>query len=121
MGHQQGRGERAETMALRVLERKGWVLLNRNWKCRWGELDLVLRKGEQLLVVEVKGRSSGHRDRNGLDAFHSRKRQRLAKAISCWRERHPTSAQLLLQVALVLVPLAQPESEMRWIHVDRLG
>ena len=54
------------------------AVLDRNWHCRWGELDLVLERQQQLLVVEVKGRRTGHRDRHGLDAFHSAKRRRLA-------------------------------------------
>ena len=58
---------------MQQLEAQGWRLLDRNWHCRWGELDLVLERQQQLLVVEVKGRRSGHRDRHGLDAFHSAK------------------------------------------------
>ena len=44
-----------------------------HWHCRWGELDLVLERHQQQLVVEVKGCRTGHRDRHGLDAFHSAK------------------------------------------------
>ena len=49
----------AEQRALRLLRSRGWRLLDRNWRCRWGELDLVVRKPGRLLVVEVKGRCSG--------------------------------------------------------------
>ena len=58
-----------------------------------GQLDLVLERQQQLLVVEVKDRRTGHRDRHGLDAFHSAKRLRMARAISCWRAVHPASAE----------------------------
>ena len=61
----------AEQQALRQLEVQGWRLLDSNWHCRWGELDMVLERQQQLLVVEVKGRRTGRRDRHGLDAFHS--------------------------------------------------
>ena len=44
----------AEQQALQQLEAQGWRLLDRNWHCRWGELDLVLERQQQLLVVEVK-------------------------------------------------------------------
>ena len=53
-------GAQAETRVSSLLQRQGWQLLDRNWSCRWGELDLVLHKNEQLLVVEVKGRRSLH-------------------------------------------------------------
>ena len=49
----------AEQQALQKLEAQGWRLLDRNWHCRWGELDLVLERQQQLLVVEVKGRRTG--------------------------------------------------------------
>ena len=48
-------GRRAEAKALELLRLMGWRLLDRNWRCRWGELDLVLEKDRRLLVVEVKG------------------------------------------------------------------
>ena len=46
-------GRWAEQQALQQLEAKGWRLLDRNWRCRWGELDLVLEQHQQLLVVEA--------------------------------------------------------------------
>ena len=54
----QERGAAAETQVLRMLIGRGWQLLDRNWRCRWGELDLLLIKGRCLLLVEVKGRCS---------------------------------------------------------------
>ena len=51
-------GAQAETRVSSLLQRQGRQLLDRNWSCRWGELDRVLHKNEQLLVVEVKGRRS---------------------------------------------------------------
>ena len=94
-------------------------LLDRNWHCRWGELDLVLER-QQLVVVEVKGRRTGHRDRHGLDAFHSAKRRRMARAISSWRAVHPASAEHLLQVKLALVPFMTSRRKIRCIDVERL-
>ena len=95
-------------------------MLDRNWYCRWGELDLVLERQQLLLVVEVKGRRTGHHDRHGLDAFHSAKRRRMARAINCWRAVHPASAEQLLRVKLALVPLTTPRRTIRWIDVERL-
>ena len=91
-----------------------------HWHCRWGELDLLLERQQQLLVVEVKGRRTGHHDRHGLDAFHSAKRRRMARAINCWRAVHPASAEQLLRVKLALVPLTTPRRTIRWIDVERL-
>lgn len=50
-------GRRGEDIAAEYLQRKGLVLLSRNWRCRAGELDLVLTDGDRLVVCEVKTRS----------------------------------------------------------------
>ena len=113
-------GRWAEQQALEQLEGQGWRLLDRNWRCRWGELDLVLEQQQQLLVVEVKGRRPGSRDRHGLDAFDAAKRRRMARAINCWRAAHPESAEQQLRVKLALVPLLPVRGTIGWIDVDRL-
>ena len=121
MTHTDQWGCQAEQRAATLLHQRGWMVLDRNWRCRWGELDLVLLKGSRLLVVEVKGRSAGHRDRGGLDAFGMCKRRKLARTISCWRADHPEHAHRMLQVVLALVPFNQPMVPVRWLAVDHLG
>jgi putative endonuclease len=51
-------GAYGETLAARHLTAQGMVLLDRNWRCETGEIDLVLRDGDVLVVCEVKTRSS---------------------------------------------------------------
>jgi putative endonuclease len=52
----QGLGAYGECVAARHLQEKGMVLLDRNWRCSAGEIDLVLRDGTDLVVCEVKTR-----------------------------------------------------------------
>jgi putative endonuclease len=54
----QALGAYGETLAARYLVEQGMVVLDRNWRCDAGEIDLVLRDGEVLVVCEVKTRSS---------------------------------------------------------------
>ena len=114
-------GRRAEATALELLRSTGWRLLDRNWHCRWGELDLVLEKDRRLLVVEVKGRSSRLRADSGAAAFDQRKRRCLARAISCWRAVHTEAERQQLQVVLALVPLSGRSRGVRWLPVHQLG
>ncbi|GAA3806092.1 YraN family protein [Nocardioides panacisoli] len=51
-------GRYGEDVAARYLTGQGLVLLERNWRCAEGELDLVLREGEVLVACEVKTRTS---------------------------------------------------------------
>lgn len=48
-----------ENVASAYLQSKGFQLLDKNWTCRWGELDIVALKGQQITFFEVKTRSSG--------------------------------------------------------------
>ncbi|UCV12146.1 YraN family protein [Dechloromonas denitrificans] len=51
------RGREAETLAARVLERRGLRVLERNFRIRGGEIDLICRDGSTLVFVEVRLRS----------------------------------------------------------------
>ena len=51
-------GSYGENLARKFLEKKGFKLIEKNFKTpRWGEIDLVMRDGETLVFVEVKTRS----------------------------------------------------------------
>lgn len=54
----QALGAYGEKLAERHLTGQGMVLLDRNWRCDAGEIDLVLRDGDVLVVCEVKTRTS---------------------------------------------------------------
>lgn len=66
-------GERA---ALRAYRRRGYRLVARNWRCALGELDLVLERGDTLVVCEVKARR-GRAFGDGWEAVDARKRRKL--------------------------------------------
>ena len=56
--HNSSLGEYGESVAARHLVERGMVVLDRNWRCPQGEIDLVLRDGPVLVVCEVKTRTS---------------------------------------------------------------
>jgi putative endonuclease len=107
----------AEQRALRLLRQRGWRLLARNWRCRWGELDLVLEKSGRLLLVEVKGRSSGV-DGWGLAALSRGKRRRLERAWACWLAAHPERVIAPVQLVYALVALPPARGPVRWIRPE---
>lgn len=55
----QTQGFDAETQALRHLQSKGLTLEARQWRCRFGEIDLIMREGATLVFVEVRQRRGG--------------------------------------------------------------
>ncbi|MEJ1958698.1 MAG: YraN family protein [Nitrosomonadales bacterium] len=51
------RGERAEQLAAEFLRRRGLKLLQKNYRCRYGEIDLILQDSDTLVFAEVRLRS----------------------------------------------------------------
>ena len=114
-------GAWAEQRAWRLLHQRGWRLLSSRWRCRWGELDLVVAKPGRLLVVEVKGRRRCGADGWGVAALGVVKRQRLARALNCWLAEHPEQAQHPLEVVCALVPLPPTGGAVRWLRLESLA
>ncbi len=80
-------GRYGEQVAVRWLTERGMVLLDRNWRCPHGEIDLVLREDSTLVFCEVKTRSStrfGH----PLEAVRPDKAARLRRLAAAWLQEH---------------------------------
>lgn len=85
-------GRAGEDRAAQHLESHGFVVLERNWRCRGGEIDIVAATSRELIVVEVKTRRSdlfGH----PFEAIDARKRRRLWRLAVAWIAAHPDAAQ----------------------------
>ncbi len=70
-------------MARKFLEKKGFKFVERNFKTpRWGEIDLVMKDGDTLVLVEVKSRSGSAAEMFGgpLGAIHPHKLEALKRA-----------------------------------------
>jgi len=69
-------GSRGEDDAADVYRRRGYRVVARNWRCRLGELDLVVERGGLLVFCEVKSRRQSVFG-GGFEAVTSRKRAKL--------------------------------------------
>ncbi len=81
------RGQRGEALVADHLHRRGWRILDRNWRFHHKELDLVVERGGVVAFVEVKTRAAdglGH----PLEAITARKRRDLATAARGWIAAH---------------------------------
>jgi putative endonuclease len=77
------RGRWGEDLAAAWYERRGYVVVARNWRCRSGEIDLILRRGRLVVVCEVKARRT---DAFGpaAAAVVATKQQRLRRLAAEW-------------------------------------
>lgn len=94
------KGQRGEQQAASYLQRRGFTILDRNVRLARGELDLVARRGDLLLFVEVKAHQSRE---SALLALHADKCARLQSAAQAWLALHPDSAALQCRFDLMIV------------------
>ena len=85
--HNRALGDYGERVAARHLTDQGMVVLDRNWRCDEGELDLVLRDGPALVGCEVKTRTSlSHGSPH--EALTDAKLARLRRLVQHWMRDH---------------------------------
>lgn len=85
-------GRAGEDRAARHLRSLGYSIVDRNWRCRVGEIDIVAVSPRELLVVEVKtrrGEDFGH----PFEAIDAHKRARLWRLAMAWIAEHRGIAQ----------------------------
>jgi putative endonuclease len=80
-------GKMGEDLACRELERRGYAVLARRYRCRGGEIDIVARDGPTLVFVEVKARWS-EAFGPGAEAVTALKRRRLVRLAAEYVVRH---------------------------------
>ena len=84
MAHQ---GQQAEDLALEHLQRQGLRLVARNYRCKGGEIDLIMQDGAALVFVEVRYRKSA-RFGGALESVTPTKQARLIHCASHYLTRH---------------------------------
>jgi putative endonuclease len=110
-------GRRGEQAAADYLAGRGMQVVDRNWRCAQGEIDLVARDGAELVFVEVKTRSGtgfGH----PLEAITVDKLARLRRLAAAWCAAHP-GPHGLIRIDAVAV-LAPASSGVSIEHVKRV-
>ena len=85
-------GEYGEGLACEYLEGLGYEIVERNWRCDQGELDIVARDGDCLVFCEVKTRRST-RFGSPVEAVTRRKAMRLRRLAVSWLREHKVHAE----------------------------
>jgi putative endonuclease len=99
-------GSGAEAQALEYLQGQGLRLLARNWRCKLGELDLVMQDGETVAVIEVRSRARTDWG-SAAETIDRRKQARLVRATRLWLARRPDLAEQPLRFDVVTLDAGQ--------------
>jgi putative endonuclease len=108
-------GRTAEDFACQYLQRQGLALLQRNFRSRYGEIDLIMRDRKTVVFVEVKLRS---RDDYGgaAAAVTPRKQQRLVKTALYYLQQHPAPGMAMRFDVIAIKPTAGDEFPIEWLQ-----
>lgn len=110
-------GKRGEELAAAFLLGEGYTILDRNWRCPQGEIDIVAFDGVDTVFVEVKTRSSvafGH----PLEAITVQKLARLRRLAAAWCDDHQGNHDRIRidAIAVIAARAAEPQIE----HLKRV-
>ena len=95
-------GANGEALVAAWYEANGYTVLDRNWKVRAGELDLVVQRARLVVFCEVKTRTSTDFG-SPADAVHHEKRRRLRHLAALWCDDAPRRpAEIRFDVAVVV-------------------
>src|SRR5689334_18852057 len=98
-------GRYGEDLAARYLTKHGFAVLERNWRCGLGEIDIVAREGDTLVICEVKTRR-GLGYGSPLESITYRKLTTLRKLAGAWLRSHQVRPREV-RIDIVAVMLSQ--------------
>ena len=105
-------GEQGENQALLFLQQKGLKLLKRNYRSRYGEIDLIMEDNEHIVFVEVRLRSSN--DFGGaLASVDRRKQSKLIKCAQQYIANEPN--RLGFRFDVIAISPSSSQHEIQWI------
>jgi len=115
MAHVNAKGAQFERMAQEHLEGEGLEFVERNYRCKRGELDLVMRDEDDVVFVEVRYRRSTDYG-SGAESVDARKRAKLIAAASHWLLAHPAMANAPCRFDVVSMSGAPANPQVDWIR-----
>ncbi|NII39444.1 putative endonuclease [Curtobacterium flaccumfaciens] len=111
-------GIAGEDHAAEWLERHGFSIIDRNWRCARGELDIVARDGDTIVFVEVKTRT-GQRAGHPFEAVTARKLARIRQLVPAWFSAHRDQSARAIRIDCVAVTMIEDQVAIE--HVEALG
>ena len=116
--HKETRGERAERSAERWLLEQGLRVIERNYRCKAGEIDLVMREGETVVFVEVRYRKQ-HGFGSGIESVDWRKQKKLLLAARHFLVSRKQYADMPCRFDVMAASPAKNDGKaLTWQHIE---
>ena len=104
VSHNQSFGAWGEDLVAEWYVKRGYDIVERNWRCRQGEIDIIASRDSELVICEVKTRASADFGSPAL-AVDANKQQRLRRLAAHWLSENPTTrVSVRFDVAAVVGP-----------------
>lgn len=113
-------GAKGEDAACRYLSHKDYLILDRNWRCQFGEVDIVAMDGDDLVFVEVKTRS-GYASGFPEEAVTSEKRRRYEGIALAYLAEHPSIRSVSLRFDVMSITMVGNHRAVLRHHQDAFG
>ena len=110
-------GPWGEAQAADYLRRKGYSLVAANYRCRFGEIDLIVKNRRYLVFVEVKLRKNAD-FAQAREFVDYRKQQRIRTTASMYLSRYPTSLQPRFDVIEIYAPQGMETKKLTINHLE---
>lgn len=110
-------GAWGEALAAEYLRKRGYQLVASGYRCRFGEIDLIVKDRKYLIFVEVKLRKSA-KFAQALEYVDGRKQDRLRTTASIYLSENPTSLQPRFDVVEIYAPEGIQTSRPEIHHME---
>jgi putative endonuclease len=105
-------GKKGEEVAFRFLKKRGYRIVEKNYVCRMGEMDIIAKEKDTLVFIEVKTRTSTHFGPPQLAVTFSKQRQLSKVALNYLKEKHLEEAKSRFDVVAILIGQKGEEIEL---------
>ena len=113
-GNARQTGQKAEEFACRYLKEQGLLLVERNYCCTRGEIDLIMKDDNTTVFVEVRFRRNTHFG-SGAESVDHRKQQKLLTTAAHFLQKNPKLAQGICRFDVVSLTEKNGEHKLDWI------
>lgn len=107
-------GKNAEQQALSFLQKQGMRLLEQNYTCYSGEIDLIMQDGEDIVFIEVRSRSRtdyGH----AIETITPRKQQKIIRAATHFLQKKGCLYKVSSRFDVITLQLVSNNWQLEWI------